>query len=68
MTTAEKLVNLRGDKTQAEVAGALDISVSALSNYEQGIRIPRDPIKKKIAAYYNRTVDYIFFTDIDHEM
>ena len=68
MTTAEKLVSLRGERTQAEVAEALEISVSALSNYEQGIRVPRDSIKKKIADYYKRTVDYIFFTDIDHEM
>ena len=67
MTTAEKLISLRGERTQAEVAEALEISVSALSNYEQGIRVPRDSIKKKIADYYKRTVDYIFFTDIDHE-
>ncbi len=67
MTTAEKLVSLRGERTQAEVAEALEISVSALSNYEQGIRVPRDSIKKKIADYYERTVDYIFFAGIDHE-
>jgi len=68
MTTAEKLVSLRGEKTQAEVAKALGISVSALSNYEQGIRIPRDAIKRKIAAFYKSSVGYIFFNDIDHEM
>lgn len=68
MTISERLVSLRGDKTQTEVAESLGISVSALSNYEQGIRVPRDSIKKKIADYYGKTVDYIFFDHIDHEM
>ena len=36
----EKLIALRGNKTQEEVAKALGISVSALSMYEQGRRIP----------------------------
>ena len=68
MTTSEKLISLRGSKTQSEVAEGVGITVSALSNYEQGIRIPRDSIKKKIADYYGETVDYIFFDHIDHEM
>ena len=68
MTTSEKLIALRGSKTQSEVAEGVGITVSALSNYEQGIRIPRDSIKKKIADYYGETVDYIFFDHIDHEM
>lgn len=68
MTTSEKLIALRGSKTQSEVAEGVGITVSALSNYEQGIRIPRDSIKKKIADYYGKTVDYIFFNHIDHEM
>ena len=68
MTTSEKLIALRGGKTQSEVAEGVGITVSALSNYEQGIRIPRDSIKKKIADYYGKTVDYIFFDHIDHEV
>ena len=68
MTTSEKLISLRGSKTQSEVAEGVGITVSALSNYEQGIRIPRDSIKKKIADYYGETVDYIFLDHIDHEM
>lgn len=68
MTVAEKLIALRGNKTQLEVANAVGVSVSALSNYEQGIRVPRDSIKKKLADYYGCTVDYIFFADSDHEM
>ena len=41
----KRLVELRGSKTQEQVANAVGISVSALSMYECGERIPRDPIK-----------------------
>lgn len=57
----ETLRKLRGNRTQAEVAKALEISISALSMYENGERIPRDEVKKRIAEYYGRTVQYIFF-------
>ncbi len=58
---AETLRKLRGNRTQAEVAKALDISISALSMYENGERIPRDEVKKRISEYYGRTVQHIFF-------
>ena len=57
----EKLTKLRGNKTRAEVAKAIGVSVSALSMYENGERIPRDVIKVRIAEYYNRSVQFIFF-------
>lgn len=57
----ERLVELRGNKTQEEVSNALEISVSALSMYERGERIPRDNIKIRIAAYYKKPVHKIFF-------
>ncbi len=59
---AERLIKLRGKKSRAEVANACDISVSALAMYEQGERIPRDDIKKKLATYYKRSVEFIFFS------
>ena len=58
-----KLVQLRGTKTQDEVAAANGISISALSMYEQGNRIPRDEIKVKLARYYKTSVEAIFFTN-----
>lgn len=58
---AKKLVELRGDKKREEVANACGISTSALAMYEQGERIPRDDIKIKLAKYYNRSVESIFF-------
>ena len=57
----KKLAALRGDRSQEKVARDLGISVSALSMYEQGNRIPRDEIKIKIAEYYGETVQSIFF-------
>ena len=44
----ERLMELRGERTQAETAKELNISVSALSMYERGERIPRDNIKIRI--------------------
>ena len=45
----EKLIQLRGNRSQEEVAKALGISVSALSMYEQGNgRLGFDPWVGKI--------------------
>ena len=57
----KRLVELRGEKTQDEVATALNISVSALSMYERGERIPRDNIKIRISQYYKKPIHKIFF-------
>lgn len=62
MTTGEKLRKLRGNKTAVKVAKDLGISRSALIKYENDERVPRDEIKKKIAEYYGRTIQFIFFT------
>lgn len=56
----EQLIKLRGERSQEEVAKALGISVSALSMYEQGNRIPRDEIKVKMAEYYGISIEYLF--------
>lgn len=56
----EKLIALRGNKTQEEVAKALGISVSALSMYEQGKRIPRDEVKIRMANYYDISLESLF--------
>jgi transcriptional regulator len=61
-TIGKRLRSLRGDKTIADVASDLGITQGALCNYENGIRVPRDEIKIKIAKYYNSSVEQIFFT------
>lgn len=58
---AQTLVELRGARPRAEVATALGVSVSALAMYETGARIPRDETKRKIAQYYEKTVEEIFY-------
>ena len=55
------LYELRGDIPREDVAREIGVSVSAISMYENGERIPRDAIKVKIAKYYKKTVQEIFF-------
>ncbi len=57
----ETLRNLRGIRTQGEVANACDITVQALSSYERGERIPRDEVKIRLASFYGVTVQDLFF-------
>ena len=60
-TIGQRLIKLRGSKTQEEVANAIGVSLSAIGMYERGERAPRDEIKIKIAKYYDTTVQSIFF-------
>lgn len=59
--TGERLIKLRGEKPRDLVAKECFISVSALQMYENGKRIPRDPAKVRLARYYGKTVQEIFF-------
>lgn len=59
----ERLAVLRGSRTQKEVAEAIGVTPAAISMYEQGIRMPGDNIKLKLAKYYKRSVITIFFAD-----
>jgi len=63
VTTAEKLIKARGNRTREEVANAIGVSISAMAMYETGARVPRDEIKIRLANYYNTTVQYLFFDD-----
>ena len=58
---AERLQRLRGERSREEVAKAVGVSISAIAMYENGERIPRDGIKLKIAEYYQKSVQEIFF-------
>ena len=62
----EKLIELRGERSREEVAKELGISVSALTKYERGERIPRDQVKVQIARYYHSSVASIFFANTCH--
>ncbi|WP_408057518.1 helix-turn-helix transcriptional regulator [Ureibacillus terrenus] len=58
----KKLAELRGNKSREEVARDIGISLSAWQMYENGQRIPRDEIKIKIASYFNKSVEEIFYS------
>ena len=57
----EKLKQLRKEKklTLKQIAEELNISVSAYSNYEQGIRLPNYDILLKIADFFDVSTDYL---------
>lgn len=63
LSVAEKLVILRGNKTQKRVADDLGMAQSTYAMYENGKRVPSDERKKKIANYFNVTVQSIFFDE-----
>lgn len=59
---SDRLKELREEKglTQMQLAEILNISKSAIANYESGLREPKDnQLWKKIASYFNVTVDYL---------
>ncbi len=57
----ERLIKLRGNKTREEVAEAVGVTVACIGQYERGERIPQDEIKIKLADYFKRTVQFIFY-------
>ena len=57
-----RLKDLRGDRSQKEVADAIGVEVMTISNYERGERTPQDEIKVRLADYFGKTVQDIFFT------
>lgn len=61
----QRLAELRkqNGKSAVEVAAAVNISQSALCQYETGARVPRDDIKIRLAKHYGVPVETIFFTD-----
>lgn len=61
-TIGERLRLLRGDRTCAEIALAIGVTKQAISLYESGARVPTDSIKCKLADYYNKTVQDLFYT------
>ncbi len=54
-----KLRELRGKKTQSEIAKNLGITQRTYSNYESGNRQPDQITLIKIADYFDVTIDYL---------
>ena len=61
----EKLKLLRKQKgvSQRVVAEAIGVTLSAYSNYEQGIREPSNQILINLCKYYNVSADYLLVID-----
>lgn len=63
----ERLKELRGTRTQLDVAQAIGVTPMAISQYERGERIPNDEIKIKISTYFSRSVDELFFFNTSNQ-
>ena len=61
MKLNEKLKELRQERglTLKQLSNALEITLSAYANYEQGIRQPSLEIIKRICNFYGITADYL---------
>lgn len=61
----ETLIKLRTDRnlSQEEAAKEIGLSQSMLSSLEHGYRAGSDSTKIKIAKFYGKSVDYIFFAN-----
>ena len=64
----ETLRTLRKKKgvTQTQVAKDLGIPLTTYNAYETGQNVPRHELMLKIANYYDRTVQFIFFRNDTH--
>lgn len=65
-TTGMILRKLRGDRTQEEIAAILGITKSSWAMYERDERVPRDEVKIRIANFFCKTVQELFYTPIEH--
>lgn len=59
---AVRLLLLRGDRSQEEVAAAIGVRQSTMAMYESGARMPKDEIKLALAKYYGCSVESIFYS------
>ena len=62
LSTGEKLVILRGSRSQREVGEAVGVSTAAIGMYERDQRIPKDNVKKRLADFFGTSVQDLFFT------
>ena len=67
-TTGMILRKLRGDRTQEEIAAILGITKSSWAMYERDERVPRDEVKIRISKFFGKSVEELFYTQIEHYM
>lgn len=66
MPFGEKLRELRGEKSQEEMAKEVGVTKSSWAMYERNERVPRDEVKIRIAKHFNLTVQEIFYATAEH--
>ena len=66
MPFGEKLKELRGTRSQDEIAREIGITKSSWAMYERNERVPRDEVKIRIADYFHKSVQEIFFGSNEH--
>jgi len=62
----DRMIQLRGSRTQKYIADELKIPVSTYAMIESGHRFPRRELQAKLAYYFNVTVDELFFKLSEH--
>ena len=50
--------------SQSELGKIISVAPSTIGMYEQGRRIPEVPTLKKIASFFNVSIDYLLGNDI----
>jgi len=61
VSIGKRLKELRGNKTQKEVSEGIGIAQSTYAMYETGKRRASDENKIRIARYYKKSVQSIFY-------
>ena len=56
-----RLRDLRGEKPREAIALEIGVTANAITNYENGVRVPTDDLKMKLAKYFGKTVQEIFY-------
>lgn len=58
----DKLRKLRGDRSREEVAVGAKVTASAIWMYESGQRCPNDEVKIRLADFFGKTVQEVFYS------
>lgn len=51
------------NESQSDLAQAVGVSVAAISAYENGERVPRFEVMRKLAKHYDTTIEELFSND-----
>lgn len=57
-----EVLRKRAKLTQAQLAKLVGVTPAAINNYESGLRIPKDPHKKRLAQVLGESIEAIFFS------